>query len=150
VRALLHGACGTYPSLERPVFGYWVDDMDTCDREKQCGQLDHRADLLMRSVDVARRNERRRLLLEVVRRIIRVRLHDGSLPYDGIPATTLGRRGDNSPCAACDHEVTGRQLMMVFTPHASRRSCPIPFHVGCFEQWNEERKAYKTDLMQRA
>jgi hypothetical protein len=121
--------------------------MDTDELVNECRQLDHRADLLMRSVDVARRIERRRSILEAVRRIIRVRLHDGSLPYDGIPATTLGRPGDNSPCAACDHGVTHRQLMMLVTPHASPGACPIPFHVECFEQWNDERRAYKTDFL---
>jgi hypothetical protein len=117
---------------------------------KQCAQFDDRADLLVRAADVARRDERKRSALEVERRIIRVRLGDGSLPYDGIPATILGRPGDNTPCGVCDHGITSRQLMMLVTRHAAPQSAPIPFHVDCFELWNEERRAYKTELLSTA
>jgi hypothetical protein len=121
--------------------------MDTYRLVNQSRQLEDRADLLKRATDVARRNESRRSAHEIVRRIIRVRLHAGSLPYDGIPATILGRPGDNSPCDACDDDVTNHQLMMVVTHCASSRS--LHFLVDCFELWNDARREYKADLMNR-
>jgi hypothetical protein len=122
--------------------------MDTYERRKHCGQFDDHADLLKRATDVAWRNENKRAAHQGVRRIIRVRLRGGSLPYDGIPATILGRPGDNSPCGVCDHDVTNHQLMMLVAHYASSRS--IRFHVDCFELWNDERREYKADLMNSA
>jgi hypothetical protein len=122
--------------------------MDTYERMKHYGRVADQADLLKRAADVARRNESRRSAHQGVRRIIRVRLRGGSLPFEGIPATISGRPGDNSPCGVCDHDVTNRQLMMLVTHVAFSRS--IPFHVDCYELWNDERREYKADLTNSA
>jgi len=96
----------------------------------------------------ALRDATKQSALERLRRIIRVKLRDGSLPYEGIPATILGRPGDDSSCGACDHLVTSRNLMRVVLRQASTLSAPhqvppIPFHADCFELWNEERRTFK-------
>ena len=114
---------------------------------KQRGQ----ADVLMPEAEVAMaelRDATKQSALERLRRIIRVKLRDGSLPVEGIPATILGRPGDDSSCGACDHLVTSRNLMMVVlrqasTPSAPHQVPPIPFHADCFELWNEERRTFK-------
>jgi hypothetical protein len=86
---------------------------------------------------------------EGLRRIIRLKLRDGSLPHDGIPASIPGRPGDDWPCGACDHLVTSRDLMMVVARQAAplaapHQVTPIPFHADSFELWNEERRAFKS------
>jgi hypothetical protein len=118
---------------------------------KESGQLQDRADVLMREAEVAVAALRAALkpsAVEALRHVIRSKLRDGNLPYDDIPATIPGRPGDNSVCGACDHVVTSRTLMMVVTRQASPLSAPhevaqIPFHADCFELWNEERRTLK-------
>jgi hypothetical protein len=118
---------------------------------KESGQLQDRADVLMREAEVAvaaLRDAMKQSTTEALRDVIRSKLRDGILPYDDIPATIPGRPGDDSVCGACDHVVTRRSLMMVVTRQASPRSAPhevtpIPFHADCFELWNEERRTSK-------
>jgi hypothetical protein len=109
------------------------------------------ADMLMREAEVALaalRDAMKQSALESLRRIIRLKLRDESLPHDGIPPTIAGRLGDDSVCGACDHLVTSRDLMMVVMRDASRLSAqqeltPILLHADCFELWNEERRLFK-------
>ena len=98
----------------------------------------------------ALRDTMKQSAFETLRRIIRVKLHDGSLPHDGIPPTIPGRPGDDSVCGACDHFITSRDLMMVVTRQASPGSAPhevtpipIPLHADCFELWDDERRTLK-------
>jgi hypothetical protein len=119
---------------------------------KESGQIGDRADVLMREAEVAvaaLRDAMKQSALESLRRIIRLKLRDGSLPHDGIPPTIAGRPGDDSVCGVCDHIVTSRDLMMVIPRQASPLSAPhevtpIPFHADCFELWNEERRTFKS------
>ena len=118
---------------------------------KESGQLQDRADVLMREAEVAMaalRAVMKQSASEALRLIIRSGLRDGSLPYDDIPATIVGRPGDDSVCGACDHVITSRELMMVVTRQASPLSAPhqvtpLPLHADCFVLWNEERRTFK-------
>jgi hypothetical protein len=104
---------------------------------KQSRQPSDRADVLTREAEVALRDAREQLVSARLRRIIQVKLRDGSLPHDGVPATIPGRPGDDSPCGACDHLVTSRHLMMLVPTQP-----PIPFHADCFDLWNVERAVF--------
>jgi hypothetical protein len=118
---------------------------------KESGQLQDRADVLMREAEVAvaaLRAAMKQSASEALRLIIRSGLRDGSLPYDDIPATIVGRPGDDSVCGACEHVIMSRELMMVVTRQASPLSAPhevtpIPLHADCFVLWNEERRTFK-------
>jgi hypothetical protein len=121
---------------------------------KDAGQLRDRADVLMRETEVALallRDAMRESAVEGLLRIIRVRLADGSLPHEGIPATIRGRPGDGSICGACDHIVTNRDLMMVVTREEAsfsslRGARPIALHAGCFELWNTVRRKFTSSF----
>jgi hypothetical protein len=114
---------------------------------KHAGQLRDRADVLMREAEVAvalLRDAMKQSAVEGLRRIIRGKLRDGSLPHAGIPATIPGRPGDDSICGACDHIVRNRELMMLVSGQESPPGVePIPLHADCFQLWNEERRAFK-------
>jgi hypothetical protein len=113
---------------------------------KHAGQLHDRADVLMREAEVTMallRDTMKQSAVEGLRRIIRAKLRDGSLPA-GIPATIPGRPGDDSICGACDHIVRERELMMLVRRHESSPGMePIPLHADCFQLWNEERLTFK-------
>jgi hypothetical protein len=114
---------------------------------KHAGQLPDRADVLMREAAIAMallRDAMKLSAVEGLRRIIRDKLRDGSLPHAGIPATIPARPGDDSICGACDHTVRNRELMMLVSGQASPPGMePIPLHGDCFELWNEERRAFR-------
>jgi hypothetical protein len=120
----------------------------------QSGQPRDKADMRMREVEVsvaALRDAMKQSAFETVRHTIRLKLCDGSLPHDGIPATIPGRPGDDSACGACDHIVTSRDLMIVVPRHAAPLSAPheatsIAFHADCFRLWNEERRTFKPNF----
>jgi hypothetical protein len=77
---------------------------------------------------------------EALRRLIQVKLHEGSLPHANIPTTIPGRQGDGSACGVCDQPLANHQLMMLIPGGTT----PIPLHTDCFELWNEERHRFKS------
>lgn len=105
---------------------------------KQAGQLRDRADVLMRETEVAAsalRDAMKQSTLEALRRMVKAKLQDGSLPHDNIPATIPGSPGDGSACGVCEQPLPNHQLMMLI-PCGTRS---IPLHTVCFELWKEER-----------
>jgi hypothetical protein len=114
---------------------------------KHAGQLPDRADVLMREAEAAMallRDAMKQSAVEGLRRIIRGKLRDGSLPHVSTPTTIPGRPGDGSICGACDHIVRNRELMMLVSRQESPPGMePIPLHGDCFELWNEERRAFR-------
>ena len=63
---------------------------------KESGQLQDRADVLMREAEVAvaaLRAAMKPSAVDALRHVIRSKLRDGNLPYDDIPATIPGRPG---------------------------------------------------------
>jgi hypothetical protein len=115
---------------------------------KHAGQLPDRADVLMREAEVAMallRDAMKQSAVEGLRRIIRVKLRDGSLPHAGVPTTIPGCPGDGSICGACDHIVRDRELMLLVSGQESSPGMePILLHADCFELWNEERRMFKS------
>ena len=112
---------------------------------KQSNQLYDRADVLLREAEVLR-DALKRSAPEAVRRLIQVKLRDGSLPYEKVSAILPGRRGDGSRCRACDRVITNRSLMIVVAERAAQLSIeetPFQLHGGCFDLWNEERQRFK-------
>jgi hypothetical protein len=120
---------------------------------KESGQIRDRADVLMREAEVALvalRDAMKQSAFESLRRIIRVKLREGSLPHHGIPPTIPGRPGDDSVCGACGHVIASRDLMMVVAKQgppvsAPDEAMPIPFHADCFQLWNEERRTVQVE-----
>ena len=117
---------------------------------KQSGELQDRADVLLREAEVALATSRvaSQSTTEVLRRLVQYKLRDGSLPHDGIPPAIPGRPGEGSACGACEKVVTSRELMMVVTveaqaPLAPRELRSIPLHPDCFRVWNDERRSFK-------
>lgn len=107
---------------------------------KQAQELRDRADVLMREAEVVAsklHDAMRQSAFEALRRMIRSKLRDRSLPHEGIPATIPGRPGDDSACGVCDQPITKHHLMMVI-PGAAL----IPLHADCFQLWNEERRTF--------
>ena len=114
---------------------------------KHSGQLHDAADVLMRESE-ALVTSLRHSASGALRRVIRFKLHDGSLPYDGIPHTIPGRPGDGAPCAACQHLITSHGLMFIATVRTPRSSpshaaTPVPLHADCLRLWEEERQPYR-------
>ena len=112
---------------------------------KQSNQLYDRADVLLREAE-ALRDALKRSAPEALRRLIQVKLRDGSLPHEKVSAILPGRRGDGSRCRACDRAITNRGLMIVVakrTAPLSIEGAPFQLHDGCFDLWNEERQGFK-------
>ena len=112
---------------------------------KQSNQLYDRADVLLREAE-ALREELRRSAPGALRRLIQVKLRDGSLPRNNASAILPGRRGDGSTCRACDRAIVHGSRMI----DVSRRTAPLSvdeplfqLHGGCFDLWNEERQGFK-------
>lgn len=70
-----------------------------------------------------------------LRRLIKAKLDDGSLPHQGIPRV-WGRRGQGESCTACEAIITEVQLLMEGIGTASG----VKFHVKCFHMWDAERR----------
>src|SRR5262245_40517572 len=112
---------------------------------KQSNQLYDRPDVLLREAE-ALRDALKRSAPEALRRLIQVKLRDGSLPHDKGSAILPGRRGDGSRCQACDRVITNRSLMIVIarrTAPLSLEEGPFQLHADCFDLWNEERQRFK-------
>jgi hypothetical protein len=80
----------------------------------------------------------------VVRDVIRYKLRTGALPLRGSP-TVFGGLADGETCSACGSEIPTGQLMI---DGQGRRGRALPFHVLCFEIWNDEQRA--TSLIEHA
>src|SRR5262245_38952802 len=111
---------------------------------KHSNQLYDRAEVLQREAEVLR-EELKRSSPGALRRLIQVKLRDGSLARDKVSAILPGRRGDGSRCRACDRAITNQSLMVA----VSKRTAPLsleepPFHLhgGCYDLWNEERQRF--------
>jgi hypothetical protein len=76
---------------------------------------------------------------EALRRLIRRKLQDGSLPRVGIKRI-WGSPSDGETCDACDTVLAKDQtLMQEVTLDLGRR--PLQLHVRCFQLWDHERIA---------
>jgi hypothetical protein len=112
---------------------------------KQSNQVYDRADVLVREAE-ALRDELKRSVPEALRRLIQVKLRDGSLPCEKVSAILPGRHGDGSRCRACDRVIPNRGWMIVVakrTAPLSLEEKPFQLHGGCFDVWNEERQRFK-------
>ena len=110
---------------------------------KQSNQLYDRADVLLREAEVLR-GALKLSAPDALRRLIQVKLRDGSLSHEKVSAILPGRRGDGSRCRACDRVITSRSLMIVVAKRAvSIEETPFQLHGGCFDLWNEERQRVK-------
>jgi hypothetical protein len=76
---------------------------------------------------------------ESLRRLIRRKLHDRSLPHDGI-RTVWSTPSDGETCDACDTLLTKDQLLMEGVTLDLGRT-PLQMHVRCFQMWDHERRA---------
>jgi hypothetical protein len=115
---------------------------------KQSNQLYDRADVLMREAE-ALREELKRSAPDALRRLIRVKLRDGSLPHDTASAILPGRRGDGSRCRACDQIIPNRSRMIAVSKRTAPLSIeepPFQLHSHCFVLWSEERQRFKTSV----
>jgi hypothetical protein len=72
---------------------------------------------------------------EGIRVLIRQKLQDGRLPYDGIPRF-WGGPSEAEQCDACDLLITDQ--LVIEGVHGSKRA--IQMHVDCFALWDEERR----------
>jgi hypothetical protein len=112
---------------------------------KRSNQLYDLADVLLRETE-ALRDALSRSAPEALRRLIQVKLRDGSLPHDKVSAIVPGRREDGSRCRACDRVITNRSFMIVIGKRPAPLSIeetPFQLHGGCFDLWNEERRTFK-------
>jgi hypothetical protein len=112
---------------------------------KQSSQLYDRADVLMREAE-ALRDGLTRSTPDALRRLIKVKLRDGSLPHDGASAILPGRRGDGSRCRACDRAITNQSRMIAVCKRTALLKIEEPLfhlHGDCFNLWNEERQKFK-------
>ena len=77
--------------------------------------------------------------VQVVRDLIRDKLFTGILPRHGA-STVFGSPANGETCSGCGSEIPPGQLVI---DGASRkgRGRALPFHVLCFEIWNDERRA---------
>jgi hypothetical protein len=75
---------------------------------------------------------------EVLRLLIRRKLHERRLPHDGI-RTAWSTPSDGETCDACDTVLTKDQLLMeAVTLGLGTRS--IRMHVRCFQIWDFEKR----------
>lgn len=81
-----------------------------------------------------------------LRWLIREKLLDGRLPRDNA-ATVFGAPADGSEiCVVCEIRIARGQLVIGGGPRTGEHHQSMPFHVACFEVWNDERRAPKTWL----
>jgi hypothetical protein len=76
--------------------------------------------------------------VKAVRLLIRQKLRDGRLPYNGIPRF-WGGPSDGEQCDACDRVITDQMVMEgIGSAGVGRHS--IQMHLDCFALWDEERR----------
>jgi hypothetical protein len=73
-----------------------------------------------------------------IRLLIRQKLQDGRLPYNGIPRF-WGGPSEAEQCDACEREITDQLVMEGLGSSVSGRQS-IQMHVDCFALWDEERR----------
>ena len=83
----------------------------------------------------------RALHADALRRLIRSKLRDGSLPWDSIPRV-WGGKGANEICSACGEKVPPEGLVM---EGIGEKMQSVQFHVGCFHMWDVERRLGQAD-----
>ena len=76
---------------------------------------------------------------QVVRDVIRYKLLSGALPRHGA-STVFGSPANGETCSGCGSEIPTGQLMIDGVARKGRGRA-LPFHVLCFEVWNDERRA---------
>jgi hypothetical protein len=74
-----------------------------------------------------------------LRIIIRQKLQDGRLPYDGMPRF-WGGLADGEMCDACDALIGKEQLVMEGIASTFSNKKAIQLHVRCFHIWDHERR----------
>ena len=72
-----------------------------------------------------------------IRLLIRQKLQDGRLPYDGIPRF-WGGPSEAEQCDACDRLITDDTVIEGIGSACSGRKS-IQMHVECFAHWHELR-----------
>ena len=73
-----------------------------------------------------------------IRLLIRQKLQDGRLPYNGI-SRFWGGPSEGEQCDVCEGEITDQLVMEgIGSSVAGRKS--IQMHVDCFAFWDEERR----------
>jgi hypothetical protein len=75
------------------------------------------------------------LVSERLRRIIRSKLADGTLPRDE-PGTMHVNIGSGNLCTACDHSILPGQTE--YELHYDVRRASIRLHIGCYPLWKAE------------
>ena len=83
--------------------------------------------------------DRRATLLAAV---IRIKLRDGALPWDGAPADG-GHPGNGTECAVCGSTVKYSQQGMTVSVEQPAR--PVEFHTECFALSDSERRHASRD-----
>lgn len=74
-----------------------------------------------------------------LRLLIRQKLQDGRLPYNGIPRF-WGGPSEAEQCDACDRLITDEMVMEgIGSPGVGARRS-IQMHLDCFALWDEERR----------
>jgi hypothetical protein len=90
-------------------------------------------------VSSSRYEDDRRMDTQAVREVIRYKLWTGALPRHSA-ATVVGSPADGETCSACGSDIPTGQLMIDgLGREATGRA--LPFHVLCFEVWNDESRA---------
>ena len=78
---------------------------------------------------------------DVVRLLIRGKLRDGRLPYDGVTRSWSSSSAGET-CEGCDTILAKEHVLMAVT--TLTRSSAIQFHAICFRVWNDERRTQET------
>jgi hypothetical protein len=79
--------------------------------------------------------------VDSLRALVRLKLRDGTLPWDSIPRV-WGGKGANEICSACGEKVRPEGLVM---EGIGEKMAAVQFHVGCFHMWDVERRMPATD-----
>ena len=75
---------------------------------------------------------------EAIRALVREKLRDGRLPFDGIDRL-YGGPANGEMCDACDGSIPRQQVIIEGITSTLRNKQGIQFHVRCFQIWDEER-----------
>jgi hypothetical protein len=81
--------------------------------------------------------------IEALRLLIREKLEDGRLRHERISRAQSGP-ADGQKCDACEKLITMAQFVVTGVSLAGRRSISIQLHVQCFQLWDDERCAPKS------
>jgi hypothetical protein len=76
---------------------------------------------------------------QVIRDLIRYKLVTGRLSREGA-STVFGSPANGEMCAACGSQIPTGQLVIDGVARKGKGARALPFHVLCFEVWNDERR----------